>query len=333
MNASESHALMARELDEQPNILAEAARALAGTASRIALDRTRPVWVGGCGDSLFAARAIAHHARKTGIDIRPASAAEMLWDAPIAAGDTVIAISLSGGTRRTVEALTAAGTRGARTIAITLRPDSALGEAADDVVALPYTPVSRAIPHGLDYHVTLLALASLMDDPDPDAIATLFHGRTPCAHAAADAAATGMAPDGRFFFLGSGAALGSAEYGAAKMHEAGGLTAFAFESENFAHGAQFMLRPGDHATLCGADAAGDARTLSLRDGLGQLGVGHQLAGFDAPLGTLGAAFDAALTCQALCLAVAQARGLNVTDPANGSGADAVQKDWFGWTAP
>lgn len=332
MTPSDSRSLMQRELDEQPTILSAAAGPLFEVASRIRPPKDRPIWIGGCGDSLFAAQSVALLYRARGWNIRAASAAEMLWNEEIAPGDTVVGISISGSTRRTVEAVGSAAKRGARTIAVTLKADSALASAADDTLPLPYEPISRAIPHGLDYHVTLLALAALASEIEGTSIQEMFERRTGAVLDHARSVASGLLPEARFFFLGGGAALGSAGYGAAKLHEAGGLPAWTFETENFAHGAQFMLRPGDHAVLCGAGHPGDARTAAMQDGLERLGLTVSHAGFAVRDDPLLVALEAGLSCQALCLAVAEARDLDVTDPARGSGAAEVQRDWFGWTA-
>jgi fructoselysine-6-P-deglycase FrlB-like protein len=332
MTPADSRALMQRELDDQPTLLPAIGQALLEGAAAMRPDPDRPLWVGGCGDSLFAAQAIAHHARALGRDIRPASAAEMLWDVPIRAGDTVIGISLSGSTRRTVEALTSAADRGARTIAITLDADSALARAAAATLVLPYAPVSRAIPHGLDYHVTLLALAALLGEVDGATVGTLFADRTVPILGEVRRTAASLSPEARVFFLGGGAALGSANYGAAKLHEAGGLTAFSFEAENFAHGANFVPRPGDHVVLCGAAGPADARTEAMAGPLSRLGVSIGRAGLEPGLPPLHAAFAAGLHAQALCLAIAEARDLDVTDPGRGSPAAEVQRELFGWQA-
>ncbi|TDL81643.1 SIS domain-containing protein [Palleronia sediminis] len=333
MTPFESRALMQRELDEQPVILGAAADALSKAASRLRIRKDRPVWIGGCGDSLFAAQSMVRHFRQHGYDMRPVSAADMLWDAPVGADDTVVGISISGSTRRTVEAISDAAARGAHTLAITLKPESDLARAAAGILPLPYTPISRAIPHGLDYHITLLALAALCAPLDGPAIRGIFDDSTGQLAENARSIAARMPSDGRFFFLGIGAALGSANFGAAKMHEAGGLPAWSFESENFAHGAQFMLRPGDHVILCGGGGPADARTKAMRAGLERLGVSVGTAGLDGrdepPLST---ALRAALALQTLCLAVAEARDLNVADPARGSAAAEVQRDWFGWSS-
>lgn len=329
-------ALMRQELDAQPILLPEVAAKLDAVAAPLRPGSGGTIWAGGCGDSLFAAEALAPHFRAAGHAFRPASAAELLWEGEVAAGDTVLAVSISGSTRRTVEAVRAARARGARTVALTIDDASALAEAADATLTLPYTPVSRAIPHGLDYHVTLLALAALAGPPGGTDIAGLFAEATPRAMAEAEQAAAALAPDARFVFLGGGAAArGTAAFAAAKLHEAGGLPAASFEAENFCHGAQFMLRPGDHVGLFGAGGPADARTRALADGLRRMGCQVAEAGFvpaDAPDAPLRAALTGALHAQAFCLAVAERLDLDVTDPARGGPAAQVQKDWFGWGA-
>lgn len=336
MTPSESRALMQRELDEQADILLAAAEPLSREARRLRPRKTGTIWIGGCGDSLFAAQALTRHFRRRGWDMRPASAAEMLWEADIRPDDTVVGISISGSTRRTVEALSRAGGRGANTLAVTLNAESALAQAARASLILPFRPISRAIPHGLDYHVTLLALAALAGDVPTGRIVDLFRSATASRLDDARSLAGGLGPEARFFFLGSGSALGSANYGAAKLQEAGGLPAWAFEAENFAHGAQYMLRPTDHVVLYGAAGPGDLRAGTLRPGLDRLVAsvgGAALIGESAdPDASLLAAHDCALHAQAFCLAVSERLDLDVTDPGRGSGAAEVQREWFGWTS-
>lgn len=336
MTPSESRALMQRELDEQAEILLAAAEPLATQAQRLRPSKEGTLWIGGCGDSLFAAQALARHFRILGWDMRPVSAADMLWEADIRARDTVIGISISGSTRRTVEALSNASDQGVQTLAITLNPESALARASQATLVLPFRPISRAIPHGLDYHMTLLALASLAGDVPVAEAVDLFRSATATRLEEARALAGRLDPGARFYFLGSGSALGSANFGAAKLQEAGGLPAWSFEAENFGHGAQYMLRPGDHVVLCGAGGPGDQRTAALRPGLERLvasvseaGLADESAG---PNASLLAAYNCTLHAQALCLAVAEHLNLDVTNPGRGSGAAEVQREWFGWTS-
>ncbi|MEM8571465.1 MAG: SIS domain-containing protein [Pseudomonadota bacterium] len=326
--------LMRRELEDQPQLLARIAAALDAAVADTRPARSRTIWAGGCGDSLFAADALAAHFRAAGYRFRAASAAEMLWNGEISPEDAVVAVSISGTTRRTVEGLATARTAGARTIAVTINPKSPLSEVADATLLLPYTPISRAIPHGLDYHVTLLALATLAAPISGAEPGALFAEATDAAMAQAATVADSLGPNSRFVFLGGGpAAKGTAAFAAAKMQEAGGLPAWSFEAENFTHGAQFMLRPGDIVGLFGAGGPADARTRALRDGLDRLGCHVIEAGFEnpqSPHAPLRAALLGGLAAQALCLAISERLDLDVMDPAQGSGADLVQKDWFSW---
>lgn len=328
--------LMQRELEEQPDILASVASALDEAATDLRPNPGNRVWAGGCGDSLFAAEALAPHFREAGLRFRPASAAEMLWEGEIETGDTVIAISISGSTRRTIEALVAARDAGARTVAVTIAPASALAEAAHSVLVLPYVPISRSIPHGLDYHVTILALAALAAPVSDLNMRDLFARETESALRKARSIVADLSREARFFFLGAGAAArGTSAFAAAKLHEAGGIPAFSFEAENFCHGAQFTLRAGDVVGLFGAGGPSDRRTRALVSGLTRLGCSVFEAGFvddPDPGKSLRAALIGALNAQALCLAVAGRFDLDVMNPAGDTGANTVQKEWFSWQA-
>jgi fructoselysine-6-P-deglycase FrlB-like protein len=164
-----------------------------------------------------------------------------------------------------VEAARVARQAGARVVALTCRADSDLAELADHLILLPFTPISRKTPHTLDYLVTvqalvILALAWAGRDP-----MTLKHilDRLPAWIAAArresheKLAHIGLAQ--RFVFLGGGPDLATAAYAAAKLHEAGGLQAIAAETENFVHGMNFMLEPGDALIAVATGGAGVSR--------------------------------------------------------------------------
>ena len=271
MTPADSRALMAREIDAQPEVLAQAIEPLVAAAASLAASTSGTFWIFGCGDGLYAGESMARVGRECGLRVRPVSAASMLWDNDPAPGDVCAALSISGGTARTVEAAERARAAGARVVAVTVNADSALARAADATLALPYQPISRATPHSLDHTMTLLALGALLGLPATAlraAVAAVAAEDAPM-RKAAERIAAGLSRDARFFFLGCGSALGSAGYAAAKLHESGGLAAFVLESENVAHGAQFMMRPSDHATLIGDGGPGDHRTAALAEGLRQ----------------------------------------------------------------
>jgi fructoselysine-6-P-deglycase FrlB-like protein len=276
---------------------------------------------------------MARVGREAGLEVRPVSAAAMLWEVTPRSGDVCAALSISGSTARTVEAAARAGAAGATVVAITVNPESALARAADGrALCLPYTPITRATPHSLDHTMTLLALCALVGLDGAalrEAVRALAAADRPMRREAERIAAD-LPRTARFFALGCGSALGSAGYAAAKLHEAGGLPAFAFEGENVAHGAHFVMRPGDHAMLFGDGGPGDRRTAALADGLHRLGLGVSRAGLGRP--PLVAAFEAALWAQHLTLAVAEAFDLDVTRPGGDGPAAAVQSDWFAWRA-
>ena len=330
MTGAASRALMAREIGAQPEILAGAVGPLVAAAAPLVPAPGAALWICGCGDGLFAAETMARVGRERDIAITPVSAAALLWETLPAPGDTCAAVSISGATARTVEAAARARAGGARVIAVTVNPDSALARAGDRTLRLPYTPITRATPHSLDHTMTLLAIGALCglgDDALRAAVDALAAADKPM-RAEAERVAARLSREARFFSLGCGSALGSAGYGAAKLHEAGGLTAVALEAENVTHGAHFMMRRGDHAMLLGDGGPGDRRTAALADGLRQLGLGVSTAGLGRP--PLAAAFETALWAQRLTLAVAEAFELDVTRPGGDGPAAAVQSDWFAW---
>jgi fructoselysine-6-P-deglycase FrlB-like protein len=330
MTPADSRALMAREIAAQPSVLAGAGGPLVAAAAPLAPASGVTLWICGCGDGLYAGETMARIGCQAGLAVRAVSAAAMLWDAAPQPGDVCAAVSISGGTARTVEAAARARAAGARVVAVTASATSALARVADGTLRLPYEPISRQTPHSLDHTIALLALAALFGlgtGALHAAVEALAAADEPM-RAEAERVVAGLSRDARFFCLGSGSALGAAGYAAAKLHEAGGLPAFALESENVAHGANFMMRPGDHATLCGDGGPGDRRTAALTDGLRRLGLSVATAGLDRPL--LAAAMETALWAQRLTLAVAGAFDLDVTRPGGDGLAAAVQSEWFAW---
>lgn len=372
------NATMRREIEAQPSYFNAALSPLRASAlaavQRVSGGRSEGlrIWAGGCGDSYFAAVALSELFRELGVDYAPVTAQDIASYPRVSVGDVVVLISISGSTRRTLDAARTATGLGAHVIAITCKPDSALGQASDAVIELPYEPISRSTPHTLDYSMSLLALASLAEAWSGRLIA-LFAGlgdemqaalehADDAARVVANAAVTGTegARDGdartpRIFFLGAGSHRGTALYGAAKFYEAGGLPAFADETENFVHGMNFVVEPGDVACVIAPGAGDREQGASLIRGLSELGA-HTLAiGFesvDADAGVdleieptttgepqsaavVGPAmwpFVEALPVQLLCLHMAIRLGLDVEKPRAGRpGAEVharVQKAWM-----
>ena len=250
---------MAREIAAQALILPLCVGPLADRMASIASPQGR-IFAGGCGDSAFAPAALAGVFDVLRIEVAARTAMHLAAFQNYAPTDTVILTSISGGTRRTLEAADAARRGGARVIALTCKGESPLALAADDTIVLPFAPISRKTPHTLDYGVTLLALTQLALGWSGRGEAALpLDGLTATLDAARQVAAsvaTQLNPKGKLFILGAGPEMATAEYAAAKFHEAGGLPAFAFETENFVHGANFMVEPEDAIVTFGGSPAG-----------------------------------------------------------------------------
>ena len=266
---------MRQEIFGQPQLLAECLPRLRDAVGRLDLGAGR-VFAGGCGDGLFAAGAGAGLFAESAVDYRAMSALELGWHCRLGVDDLVLLLSISGGTRRTVEAAYRARAAGARTLAITCGVNSELAQACDDILLLPFTPLSRRTPHTADYLVSLLALAVLAEsvnarmDSELDGLPTLLQRvieqqRTPTMTLAA-----GLKLEHRIFILGQGANLATAQYIAAKFHESGGLCALWNETENFVHGMNFMPEADDLICVIGDDGPGSFRAMELIPGLTRL---------------------------------------------------------------
>jgi fructoselysine-6-P-deglycase FrlB-like protein len=318
---------MEREIRAQADILpacveplAEAVRAAPVPAGRIL--------AGGCGDSAFAPAALSGFFRSLALDIRAATALEIAGYIPLLATDTVVLTSISGGTKRTVEAAQTARAAGARVVALTCREDSELARTADHVLLLPFTPISRKTPHTLDYTVTLQALAMLAlswSGGEPRNLARSLD-QFPAWIAGAEGAGghlISLATAGRrIFMLGGGPDLATASYGAAKLHESGGLPAVAAETENFLHGMNFSAEPDDLLIAVGTSGISRRRARAVCATYAALGVHtwlieglpHEPTG---PLEEFSTLLSATLKLQFFCWGLANCLGLEVEQPRAG----------------
>jgi fructoselysine-6-P-deglycase FrlB-like protein len=318
---------MRREIEAQGVLLGQIQQELARSADAIDPAKGR-VFVGGCGDSAYAPRALSGVFEALGLSFTACSSMELAAFTAFRPDDTVILSSISGGTKRTVEAAETVRQAKGRVIAVTCNAGSALAEAADQTFPLPYRPISRKTPHTLDYSVTLLALVELARSfagKAQEATRPLI-ARLPellsTSREAAGPVARGYDPGGKIFILGAGPDLGTAEYGAAKFQEAGGLFALAAETENFVHGANFMLEAGDTVIALGGSAAGHRRARQVVDALGCLEINRHL--FPEQPGTTGdwlaafqTVFEQTFVLQHACHGVSARLSLRLEEPRAG----------------
>jgi fructoselysine-6-P-deglycase FrlB-like protein len=323
---------MRQEICAQPEEVNRAIPILRQQIAAFELEAPKRVVASGCGDSFFASQVAAGFFSPGPMNYSAATALDVCSYGGVRNEDLCILISISGNTRRTVEAAVMAKRAGARTLAITCAAQSALAQQCDDTVLLPFTPISRRTPHTLDYTMTVVALASiaeaLSDQPFrwisdlPHAIAAAIdRAQGDCKTIISDAAGST-----RWFFLGGGPGVGVASYGAAKFHEAGGLPAWAAELENFMHGMNLVIEPDDRVCLIAHDTASWQLSCRVSESLDAIGVqpwfmlpdGGMLAnpGLEAAA-ELTALVTCAIPLQLMCLEHVNCIGLDLEAPRAG----------------
>lgn len=339
--------VMEREIRAQGEYVASCLPVMRESLLSLDLAAERVV-MAGCGDSYYSAVAVAGIFRKLGVPYAAATAQEVAQFLPLQPRDVIVLASVSGSTKRTVEAAERARGAGVATLAITCSAASPLARACDKTLLLPYEPISRATPHTLDYTLTLLAQSLIAESlagrllEELDRLPEALEACIDEAFRAVPAAVDGNAPASRAFFLGAGAEVGTAAYGAAKLHEAGGRIAFAGETENFWHGMNFMLQPTDLVMvfqntleaartekLLVACLAQLARTVVYVGGDG-VAAPHRVALPHAR--DEWAPFVMAIAPQVACLLMARQGSALEAGAASGSGSErqhVVQSAWFG----
>jgi fructoselysine-6-P-deglycase FrlB-like protein len=338
--------IMWREIASQPVHIREALAPLRRAAAELEV-RPRRILAGGCGDSYYAAVVASGVFDALGVTYSARTAQEIEQFEAIGPDDLVVLSSVSGSTQRTVAAALASREAGAETLAITCDPHSPLAEVCDRSLLLPYTPLTRETPHTVDYAMTLLALAVIAESVhcsplvELDALPDLLQAELSGRKAELQRIAADFTGQTSFFFLGAGPAIGTCMYGAAKMHESGGVVACHCETENFWHGMNFMVRAGACVVVLENQHEPEATEQLLLDNLARLtpsvlyvgtralAVPHRAA--LSRRGVVSSAFLHALATQLLCYSRAMSLGVDVVGPArhmvNGKAHEAAQDSW------
>ncbi len=324
--------VMLREIQSQPGVLHENLPLFRSSASSEPLlsQTFKRLFITGCGDSFVAPFSLRHlYQEYLDIPVEVLPAMEASQYASFRPGDLLIGISVSGSVRRTVEAELSAHAAGARVLSISGNPASRLAQNSDATFTIPVRSLSRKTPHSVDYLVTLLALAVILEKMSGrrldqlDLISGLVAKGLRESAESCSKGATHLAHSEHFYFLGAGPHWATAQYGAAKMWEAGGLLASAFELEEFAHGAHLMLKEGDAVIMIAPDGYSQRRAAEFVGGLGELGArvgvitdcSEQFRGFMTfPIPAIAekwSPFTACLPLQLLCLGIANSLGLDV----------------------
>lgn len=318
---------MAEEIELQAETLPACLDVLASAAGAVSRPKGR-ILAGGCGDSAFAPAALGQFFRSLDLEIRATTAMDIAGYQMLRPSDTVLLSSISGGTRRTVEAARVARAADARVVAFTCNQDSELASLANEIIVLPFTPISRKTPHTLDYLVTVEALATVAlqwGGQSPHLIAPALQ-RLPAWIESAKQETTevldSVGAGARFFFVGAGPDFSTASYGAAKLHEAGGLPAVSAETENFVHGMNFMLEPADALIVVATNGLSRRRGIEVRSRYADLLTSTWLVDGEPTLPTTSADYFSALISstvklQLFCLRLADRLQLCVDRPRAG----------------
>jgi len=248
--------LMKKEIDAQSAYVELCLPLLRENLNTLDLTCNRVI-MGGCGDSYFSALSLTNLFNKYGINFLGTTSQEIEQFTGITNNDLVVFASVSGSTKRTIKAAEKAKKQRAKTLAITCNPESTLSKICDHTLVLPYKPITRETPHTLDFIITLLAQVLLIENltgkifSDLDKLSVLINETIRIASDKIESLCTDIIGEPRVFFLAAGGKSGTAMYGAAKLHEAGGLVAINCEPENFWHGQNFMVRQNDFVVLFG----------------------------------------------------------------------------------
>lgn len=252
----------------------------------------------GSGDSYFAAQAVAPAIRAwTGLPVSAMLAMEAARyvDAgvpPLAGrnrGLLVVAISSSGEAARVVEATQRLRKLGALTLAVTASPEGRLAKSAERILDIAI-PSSTNAPGTRSYIASMLAgysiglrLAEVLMTMTMDEANALRAEIGGLGIKLAEASQVSAAPILELTdlwqqfrtadVLGSGPALASAGYGAAKLVEAAGIHATAQDAEEFHHLNYFVAAPDQTPVVAFAatNARAASRTLELVGTLEGLG--------------------------------------------------------------
>lgn len=295
------------------------------------LSNCSQVFFTGSGDSYFAIISLKYAALlNTNKTIHTIHSQEAAYYQKYSNQDLLIAISITGESQRTIEAVKNALMQGAKIISITANKDSTLARLSDDIIVIPVISSTRKTPHSLDYTVTLTVIALLIESLagknllDNNLSVAKMNSVINEVKANVESLEKTLADSERFFFLGAGPSYGTAQYAASKLWEARGITSYAFELEEVAHGPFMLFQPGDTIFIFGPSGKSIHRAQFVSRGLKSLNASTtvitdqpELFKHTKTLVIPNAAeewspFMTCLPAQWLCYFIAETKGIDVT---------------------
>ena len=274
---------------DYPSLVAAVDDGIAGALSEPWIGNARRLVLAGSGDSLFAARSVLPALRRwSGLSAEAMTGIEFArYETPLLdRGDVLVAISNSGGSSRTREAVALARDRGVPVLGVTGSLGGPLAAMVDRIVHRPVrstgfdlTGHRRAIVHMAEYFATLRALYGLalglglargrLGPRSADAIRAGMDdaiAAVPGIASANEARARTLAErlhargTDTVWVLGAGPNRGTAEYCAAKFHEQVPLNGVPQDLEEWAHLQYFLtLSWGERGPVVVLAPPGNAR--------------------------------------------------------------------------
>lgn len=288
--------LMEEEIRYEAEHLASYASELGRTRVGQYVEPSKIVFTG-AGDS-YAASLFAHYLSQ---GIAKASDPYELLLAPEACKNkTVVIASVSGKTRANIELARRLKSIARNRVAITANPMSALAEECDQVIRLPYTSSGAVTPGTLSFTLTILAVASMIQELPS------LHGLKKLEARAKTWARDVKTVSQKFLFIGTGVGYAVSGYGAFKIHEILGQHAEYEHTEQVGHSKLFSLRKTDNI-VCFA-TSNDQETFDLSRELKKSGFHSHLISSKDDDSVL-AGLEGAFAFQHLALDLARRGGL------------------------
>ncbi len=250
---------MRKEAESQPTELAKVAGQLLGNKIRLPLARS--VFTGS-GDS-WAAALFAREISKRTVDAE--DPAELLATPEILKNKYVVIISAGGRTRANLELGEKARVRGNKTIAVTSDANSPLARICDASIIIDYKRAGVLTAGTISFTASLLACTKLLQ-----IMPTNLKLQFPLLNAEKWARGVPLDSRGKCVFVGSGVDRAVAEYGACKVQEVLGISAYATYPEQVGHAVLFTLDVRRDTIVC-VDSVGNEKTRGLYELLFRLG--------------------------------------------------------------
>ncbi len=242
---------MRKEAESQSTELSRVAGQLLGNKIRLPLARS--VFTGS-GDSWAAALFAREISEWT---VNAEDPAELLATPAILKNKCIVIISVGGRTRANLELAEKARLRANRTIAVTSDANGPLARICDASMVPGYKRAGVLTAGTISFTASLLACTKLLQ-----IMPTSLKLQSPLLNAEKWARGARLDSRGKCLFVGSGVDRAVAEYGACKVQEVLGLSAYATYPEQVGHALLFTLDVRRDTIVC-VDSVGNEKTRGL----------------------------------------------------------------------